>query len=338
LAHFFCFPFDQGEDASNASAKASLWVMRTVAVLLFVLNIIVNYRLEHDVIDEDVRAGRGGYMTLNEFPHDVEIWLALLPNIILSLLGITMAVNLYRYGNNLTMGLVKNNSRWAIVYLAGKTLRPSHFMSCIYMQNKYLYLYTTCFCNSPFTITLAFSSYVVYLPVFLLVAGQIPGTSYYSVTSNAGELALLIGLTRMLQVVQDELYLTAGYAEFLHRSNLAFKSASAQMTSKSFKKSDFSGKRGSFKGDGEVTNKDLEKPENPGYLEFSSMKDPEGDSKEDNTHEKIDLEADAIVESYFMNLPSASESDKRFSPRPSLSPANSPTFRIELYEEDGGAS
>jgi hypothetical protein len=52
--------------------------------------------------------------------------------------------------------------------------------------------------------------------------GQIFGTHVYPVTSNAGELALLIGAAYFLYLAQDDLLLTAHFADFLHQSNAAF--------------------------------------------------------------------------------------------------------------------
>jgi len=49
-------------------------------------------------------------------------------------------------------------------------------------------------------------------------------SNVFPITSNAGELAYLIGLTFLLYVVQNELSLAASYADFLHRSNVAFRS------------------------------------------------------------------------------------------------------------------
>jgi hypothetical protein len=52
--------------------------------------------------------------------------------------------------------------------------------------------------------------------------GQIWGPSVYPTTSNAGELALLIGITFNLFLVQKDLALAGSFADFLHRSNVAF--------------------------------------------------------------------------------------------------------------------
>ena len=61
---------------------------------------------------------------------------------------------------------------------------------------------------------------------WLAVAGVIAGYCFsdtvYPMTSNAGELALLLGLTFLLALVQHDLQLAAGFADFLHQSNLAF--------------------------------------------------------------------------------------------------------------------
>lgn len=52
--------------------------------------------------------------------------------------------------------------------------------------------------------------------------GQVFGADVYPVTSNAGEMALLIGATFFLYLAQDDLILTAHFADFLHQSNAAF--------------------------------------------------------------------------------------------------------------------
>lgn len=59
------------------------------------------------------------------------------------------------------------------------------------------------------------------------IVGQITGQCFnhnlYAVTSNGGELILLIGLTWCVWLAQYELSMAASYADFLHRSNSAFK-------------------------------------------------------------------------------------------------------------------
>jgi len=55
-----------------------------------------------------------------------------------------------------------------------------------------------------------------------VIAGYCFSDTVYPVTSNAGELALLLGLTFLLALVQHDLQLAAGFADFLHQSNLAF--------------------------------------------------------------------------------------------------------------------
>ena len=61
---------------------------------------------------------------------------------------------------------------------------------------------------------------------WLSVAGLITGYCFsdtvYPVTSNAGELALLMGVTGLLYLVQQDLQLAASFADFLHHSNRAF--------------------------------------------------------------------------------------------------------------------
>jgi len=63
---------------------------------------------------------------------------------------------------------------------------------------------------------------IFWLAVFGLVAGYCFDANVYPVTSNAGELSMLIGLTGLLWLVQEDLDLAAGFADFLRTSNLCF--------------------------------------------------------------------------------------------------------------------
>jgi hypothetical protein len=66
------------------------------------------------------------------------------------------------------------------------------------------------------------------VPCSLLQAiGQIFGVKVYQVTSNAGELALLIGVTIVVSLVQRDLVIAGSYANFLHKSNEAFVKAAS---------------------------------------------------------------------------------------------------------------
>ena len=53
-------------------------------------------------------------------------------------------------------------------------------------------------------------------------AGQLFDVHFYPVTSNAGEMILLLGVSWIVYLVQCDLSITRNFAEFLHRSNLAF--------------------------------------------------------------------------------------------------------------------
>jgi hypothetical protein len=59
--------------------------------------------------------------------------------------------------------------------------------------------------------------------------GHVFYPSVYLVTSNAGELMLLFGVTSLLNLVQDELGLASSFADYLHRSNIAFTRAHAEL-------------------------------------------------------------------------------------------------------------
>lgn len=55
-----------------------------------------------------------------------------------------------------------------------------------------------------------------------VIVGYCFSYSVYPVTSNAGELTLLLGVTGLVWFVQKDLYMAGTFADFLHRSNLAF--------------------------------------------------------------------------------------------------------------------
>lgn len=54
------------------------------------------------------------------------------------------------------------------------------------------------------------------------------GTTCYITTSNAGSIFLLMGLSFILYLIQKDLALAGSFADFLHRSNLAFDYAKAR--------------------------------------------------------------------------------------------------------------
>jgi len=55
-----------------------------------------------------------------------------------------------------------------------------------------------------------------------LITGQLFDIKWYPVTSNAGEIMFLFGVTYMVYLVQKDLSVTRRFAGFLHRSNVAF--------------------------------------------------------------------------------------------------------------------
>ena len=75
-----------------------------------------------------------------------------------------------------------------------------------------------------FTIGLAYNRRWRYIfpCVLCQVISQIFGVPVYAITSNAGEIALLIGITFILFLIQKDLALAGSFADFLHRSNVAF--------------------------------------------------------------------------------------------------------------------
>jgi hypothetical protein len=52
----------------------------------------------------------------------------------------------------------------------------------------------------------------------------------YAVTSNAGELALLFGVTLLVFLVQEDFSLAGSFADFLRSSNVAFLSSERPAT------------------------------------------------------------------------------------------------------------
>jgi hypothetical protein len=93
LAHFGCIPFEQGTDMPHFAATAALWMVRLFAVGLFIMNIIVNYNF---VPDQQELAGRGGYRSLAHHHRSLQLWLALIPPMVLSALSLLMSNFLYK--------------------------------------------------------------------------------------------------------------------------------------------------------------------------------------------------------------------------------------------------
>lgn len=184
----FCYiPFDQQTDVVNdwglsikMVTRVPLWFIRVVVSGLFAMNILVYYRFV-TCTNSNQYVGKGGYMTLADHPTMTSLWLALIPPMFLSALGLYMALVLYKYGVNFTISLAYNR-RWRII------------IPCII----------------AYTIAHIF------------------GTKCYTTTSNAGSICLLIGLSFILFLIQKDLALAGSFADFLHRSNLAFDYAKAR--------------------------------------------------------------------------------------------------------------
>jgi len=175
-AHFLFIPFDQEELGVNIPGILSLWFVRLVATGLFVMSIIVNFHY----LKEDTAVGRGGYITLSQQPWSTFLWLSLIPTIVLSGVSLVASLAVYRYGINVSLGLLKT-SYWKL----------------------------------PLITVLAY------------IVGKIFDTNVYMITSNSGELCLLIGLTLLIKLVQQDLAFAGNFADFLHRSNHAFSVQSA---------------------------------------------------------------------------------------------------------------
>jgi hypothetical protein len=152
-----------------------LWSIRGIAIGLFIINILVNYGFINSNGSDGTIAGNGGYISLAQHHNSNLLWLALIPPITLSAIGILIMIQIYRYAQYLTWDL-KKNDRWKILIIGvlGQTI------------------------------------------------GEIFGTKTYAVTSNAGEITLLISSSVLLLLIQRELASAANFAEYLHRSNVAF--------------------------------------------------------------------------------------------------------------------
>lgn len=174
-AVFFFIPFDQGAQYVQFRMAVLLWSVRLLAIGLFIINILVNYSLiSYNGTDGPI-AGNGGYISLSEHSNSNVLWLALIPPITLSTIGILICIQVYRYGTSLTWQQ-KKNDRWKLLILG----------------------------------------------VLAQTIGQIFGTKTYAITSNAGELCLLISSSILLLLIQRELAYAHNFAEYLHRSNMAF--------------------------------------------------------------------------------------------------------------------
>eukprot|EP01034_Spumella_vulgaris_P021788 gene21788-27857_t len=62
----------------------------------------------------------------------------------------------------------------------------------------------------------------VQLPALCQVIGQIFNENVYLVTSNGGDLILLVGITYTFALIEEDLALAGIFADYLHQSNLAF--------------------------------------------------------------------------------------------------------------------
>ena len=92
-AHFMCIPFEQGEALSNTIASISLYSVRTVALGIFVVNLLVNLDLLHD---ENNRAGLGGYATAENELNSVHFWLSIVPSMVLAALSLYISILMQR--------------------------------------------------------------------------------------------------------------------------------------------------------------------------------------------------------------------------------------------------
>jgi hypothetical protein len=188
-AHFLCIPFEQGALISGLIAKLSLWAVRIFALGLLVINIIVNFKIPHAASNI---AGEVGFVYFSEVDDKIHVWLGLLPPLILSVEAIILSIVMQRFD----LSLFSSNSppRYAKDFSLG-----------VRNQNYYWrYL----------------------LPISLIYAvTHIFGRRLYPVLSNAGDVCLLIGESLMTHRVQLDLAVAGSFADFLHRSNVVFRSS-----------------------------------------------------------------------------------------------------------------
>lgn len=84
---------------------------------------------------------------------------------------------------------------------------------CLYRYNK----------NATLSLTTNTAWNTILITSLCQILSQIFGTTIYPVASNAGEILLLLGICWLVYLVQKDLSITRDFAEFLHRSNIAFK-------------------------------------------------------------------------------------------------------------------
>jgi hypothetical protein len=63
---------------------------------------------------------------------------------------------------------------------------------------------------------------VVLLCSLCLTVGYVFQTNYYPFTSNFGEATMLVGVSFLIYLVQEDLFVAGSFADYLHKSNLAF--------------------------------------------------------------------------------------------------------------------
>ncbi len=63
---------------------------------------------------------------------------------------------------------------------------------------------------------------VLLVGTFAQIVGQIFDKNVYLLTSNGGDLLLLIAMTYSFNLIEEDLEQTGAFADYLHRSNMAF--------------------------------------------------------------------------------------------------------------------
>lgn len=82
------------------------------------------------------------------------------------------------------------------------------------------------YCRYGNNVTISLSSRYRWRCLFVCtlfqIAGEVFPLNVYPLTSNTGELILLMGITYTTFLIEEDLALTGTFADYLHRSNIAF--------------------------------------------------------------------------------------------------------------------
>ncbi len=95
-AHFWCLPFDQGAEVTNIPSLISLWIVRIIAIGLFVMNIFVLYGFDSTVTSSTSNASKTGFPDFDSNRDSRLLWLSLVPSLVLSGVCFYSSIAIYR--------------------------------------------------------------------------------------------------------------------------------------------------------------------------------------------------------------------------------------------------